>query len=133
MHAGTRAEQSRHGLAVRSGKGPVNRATSLLILLLAAILEAGGDAFMRFGLKSPAPWSRVACFTVAALALFAYGWTVNAPPWDFGKLLGLYVVFFFMIAQLISWLVFKQAPSRTVLLGGLLILAGGIVISLGKA
>jgi hypothetical protein len=26
--------------------------------------------------------------------------TVNAPPWDFGKLLGLCVVFFFVIAQL---------------------------------
>jgi small multidrug resistance family-3 protein len=35
---------------------------------------------------------------------------VNAPPWDFGKLIGIYVVFFFSIAQLISWLVFKQIP-----------------------
>jgi hypothetical protein len=31
----------------------------------------------------------------AAIILFAYGLTVNAPPWDFGKLLGLYVVISF--------------------------------------
>jgi small multidrug resistance family-3 protein len=69
----------------------------------------------------------------AAAILFAYGWTVNAPPWDFGKLLGLYVVLFFVIAQLISWLFFKQTPSMTLVLGGSLIVAGGIVISLAMA
>ncbi len=74
-----------------------------------------------------------AVFAAAAVVLFAYGFTVNAPPWDFGKLLGLYVVFFFVIAQLISWLFFKQTPSPMVLLGGLLIVAGGIVISFAKA
>ena len=35
---------------------------------------------------------------VLAVVLFTYGLTVNAPPWNFGKLLGLYVVFFFIIA-----------------------------------
>jgi len=34
-------------------------------------------------------------FAIAAVVLFGYGWTVNAPPWDFGQLLGLYVVFSF--------------------------------------
>jgi hypothetical protein len=61
------------------------------------------------------------------------GWTVNAPPWDFGKLLGICVVFFFIFAQVTSWLVFKQIPSVTVLIGGSLIIAGGVVISLAKA
>jgi small multidrug resistance family-3 protein len=69
-------------------------------------------------------------FAVGAVILFAYGWTVNSPPWDFGKLLGLYVVFFFVFAQVLSWLVFKQRPSLAVLMGGCLILAGGVVISL---
>jgi len=57
---------------------------------------------------------------------------VNAPPWDFGRLLGLYVVFFFVIAQLLSWLVFKQVPSTAILIGGTLIVTGGVVISLAK-
>jgi hypothetical protein len=56
----------------------------------------------------------------------------NAPPWDFGKLLGLYVVFFFIIAQLISWIFFKQAPSLMVMAGRALIVPGRIVISFAK-
>ena len=116
------------------GKGNfVSRTISILVLIVAATLEAGGDALMRIGLHSTAIWSRLACFAAAAVVLFAYGWTVNAPPWDFGRLLGLYVVFFFLIAQLTSWLVFKQAPSAMVLVGGCFITAGGIVIALAKA
>jgi hypothetical protein len=74
-------------------------------------------------------WQRAALFAVPGVVLFAYGWTVNAPPWDFGKLLGVYVVFFFVIAQLISWLAFKHTPSFAVLVGGALIIAGGVVIA----
>lgn len=110
----------------------MTRATTIAILFTAALLEAGGDALVRFGLRSAIPWQRALLFAVAALILFAYGWTVNRPPWDFGKLLGLYVVFFFVIAQLISWLAFQQTPSIHTLLGGALIVAGGAVIALGS-
>ena len=57
--------------------------------------------------------------------LFAYG-----PPWDFGKLLGLYVVFFFVTSQVISWLIFKQALAAVV--GGLFIVVDGMIISVAK-
>lgn len=110
----------------------MSRSVAVGILLLAAALEAGGDALMRMGLHSNSMWARAALFATAAVVLFGYGWTVNAPPWDFGKLLGLYVVFFFVFAQLISWLVFKQVPSTAVLLGGCLIVAGGAVISFAR-
>jgi drug/metabolite transporter (DMT)-like permease len=110
----------------------MNRTAAITTLLFAAALEAGGDAIIRVGLHTNAAWHRYATFAAAAIVLFAYGVTVNAPPWDFGKLLGLYVVFFFVIAQLISWLFFKQTPSATVLIGGSLIVAGGIVISFAK-
>ena len=66
------------------------------------------------------------------IVLFLYGWTVNSPPWNFGRLLGLYVVFFFVVAQILSWIVFKQAPSAMVLLGGTLIVAGGVIVSLAR-
>jgi hypothetical protein len=111
----------------------MNRITAIMILLFAAALEAGGDAIIRIGLHMNTAWHRNAMFSVAAVVLFTYGLTVNAPPWDFGRLLGLYVVFFFVTAQLISWLYFKQTPSPMVLVGGLLIVAGGIVISFAKA
>jgi drug/metabolite transporter superfamily protein YnfA len=110
----------------------MTRSTAILVLLLAALLEAGGDMFLRFGLRSSAVWQRGLFFAVGATVLFAYGWTVNRPPWDFGKLLGLYVVFFFIIAQIISWLAFKQPPSWPVACGGALIVAGGAVIAFAK-
>jgi hypothetical protein len=102
----------------------MTRTVAVSILAFAALLEAGGDALIRVGLHTGSSNSRGALFAVAAVVLFAYGWTVNAPPWDFGKLLGLYVVFFFTFAQLISWLVFSRPPSAAVLLGGNLIIAG---------
>lgn len=108
----------------------MTRTTAIFVLLLAALLESGGDMFLRFGLRSSALWQRGLFFAVAAVVLFAYGWTVNRPPWDFGKLLGLYVVFFFVVAQVISWLAFEQPPSLQVLCGGGLIVAGGVVIAL---
>jgi drug/metabolite transporter (DMT)-like permease len=116
-----------------SGWLQLNRNTAIMVLLFAAALEAGGDALIRVGLHTNISWHRYAMFAAAAIVLFAYGLTVNAPPWDFGKLLGLYVVFFFVIAQLISWLFFKQIPSPMVIIGGSLIVAGGIVISFAKA
>src|SRR5580700_3768359 len=96
----------------------MSRSTTIAVLFLAALLESGGDALIRAGLHKPLPWQKASLFAVAALVLFAYGWTVNSPPWDFGKLLGLYVVFFFLTAQAISWLAFKQIPSLAVLVGG---------------
>ncbi len=112
---------------------PMNRATAILILLLASILEAGGDAIMRTALRSASPLAKGGLFALGAIVLFAYGWTVNAPPWDFGKLLGLYVVFFFVTAQLISWFGFHQPPTRAILLGGALIVTGGLVIAFSQA
>ncbi len=102
---------------------------SLAILFVAALLEAGGDAIVRHGLKAPTPISRIALFLVGGLVLFAYGYVVNSPPWDFGRLLGVYVVFFFIAAQLISYFVFDSPPSKATMLGGLFIVIGGAIIS----
>src|SRR5450755_4196628 len=103
---------------------------AVLILLLAAVLEAGGDALVRSALHAPAGSSRKPLFfLLGAVILFAYGYLVNAPDWDFGRLLGIYVVFFFVVAQVIGWAVFHQTPSPAVWYGGALIVAGGVVIS----
>ena len=88
---------------------------AVLVLFLAAVLEAGGDALVRSALHSPAGSARkILFFLFGALVLFAYGYVVNAPDWDFGRLLGIYVVFFFVVAQLIGWLVFHQTPAPAV-------------------
>ena len=106
--------------------------TSLVLLLLAAVLEAGGDAFIRAGIYSSAALRRLLFFVAGTLVLTAYGYTVNAPPWDFGRLLGVYVAFFFVVAQVIAWLSFGQKPSASVLFGGLLIVCGGLIVSLNR-
>jgi drug/metabolite transporter superfamily protein YnfA len=110
----------------------VSRPTTLLVLFLAAILEAGGDALIRSGLRAPALPSRLVLFAFGGLVLFSYGYVVNTLAWDFGRVLGVYVVFFFVTAQFISWVVFGQPPSRAVLLGGALVVTGGIIMSAGS-
>jgi small multidrug resistance family-3 protein len=111
----------------------MSRTAALLVLFAAAVLEAGGDALVRAGLHNARLVSRLLLYLIGGCVLFAYGWVVNAPPWDFGKLLGIYVVFFFVVAQLISFFAFGQKPSVTLLLGGALIVAGGLVIGLAKS
>ena len=103
---------------------------ALGVLFLAALLEAGGDALVRAGLGASGLGRRLALLLAGGLTLFAYGCAVNAPRWDFGKLLGIYVVFFFAVAQAISWLAFGQKPSLPILAGGSLIVLGGLVIAL---
>jgi small multidrug resistance family-3 protein len=102
---------------------------ALAILFFAAVLEAAGDALVRSGLHAHALAARIGFFALGAVVLFGYGYVVNTPPWDFGRLLGVYVVFFFVVAQLIAWIFFHQRPSGAILLGGLFILAGGAIIS----
>ena len=107
----------------------MSRPTGLLVLFLAAILEAGGDALVRSALHTSATTTRFAFFVLGALVLFSYGYVVNRPPWDFGRLLGIYVVFFFLVAQTISWLVFSQRPTIPIVIGGAFVVLGGIVMS----
>lgn len=103
---------------------------TLLLLFAAALLEAGGDALVRSGMHASSAMARTFFFLAGGAVLFSYGYVVNAPPWDFGRLLGVYVVFFFVIAQLISWVIFRQRPSAAVLVGGVFIIIGGLIISL---
>jgi len=107
----------------------MNTASALLVLFIAALLEAGGDALVRTGLHATA-LRRVSFMLMGGLVLFCYGYAVNAPAWDFGRLLGIYVVFFFLVAQAINRFAFGQKPTAGILLGGSLIVLGGLVISL---
>jgi len=102
------------------------------LLFCAACLEAGGDALMRVGLRASAPARTALFFVLGGVTLTVYGYVVNRPPWDFGRLLGIYVAFFFVVAQVISWVGFRQRPTPLLLLGGGLIVAGGLVVSLAK-
>jgi multidrug transporter EmrE-like cation transporter len=102
--------------------------TMLGVLALAAMLEVGGDAAIRYGLTRSA-WPLL---LMGAVALVAYGLLVN---WnrelEFNHLMGIYIAVFFVVSQVIGWLVFGEHPSTAVVLGGALIVAGGLVIQAG--
>ena len=111
----------------------MNYIISLSILVVAAVLEAGGDALVRLGLHGSSPMGRVGFMLLGAIVLFSYGTVVNLPPWDFGRLLGVYVTLFFLVAQIINWLVFGLAPTPAIAVGGALIIAGGLTITFWRA
>ncbi len=103
-----------------------------LFLLLAATLEVLGDSFFQSGLHRATGLARILPFIAGAGSLVLYGVMVNLPRWDFGKLLGVYVAFVFLVAQIVAWLRFNEFPTIRILLGGFFILVGGAIIGLGK-
>jgi len=102
-----------------------------LVLACAALLEAGGDLLVRRGMEHPAPTGRLLWMALGGVVLFAYGCVVNAPRWEFGRLLGIYVTLFFLAAQLIAWFARGERPGPSILIGGAMIIGGGAVILLG--
>jgi small multidrug resistance family-3 protein len=94
-------------------------------LILAAFLEVGGDALVRFGLRG-GRWFSLAA---GAAILFAYGLSVNLPKWNFGRLMGVYIALFFLVSQLISVVVFKEKLHLPTLVGGVLIVTGGVLMT----
>ncbi|HEY0147201.1 MAG: hypothetical protein WDN29_14980 [Methylovirgula sp.] len=111
----------------------MNPALAYLVLAIAAALEAGGDAIVRKGLHASGTSTRIGIFALGAAILFAYGVTVNSPPWDFGKLLGIYVTLFFVVAQIVNLIFFDARPDLPIFVGGALIVAGGLVITFWRA
>ena len=110
----------------------VTRIGTFAVLLLAAFLEAYGDSCFQSGLHRASGSARYVAFAGGALMLAMYGLVVNTPPWDFGKLLGMYIVLFFLLVQVLAKVRFQQTPTAPILLGGSLIVAGGAVITLWK-
>jgi small multidrug resistance family-3 protein len=109
-----------------------NPVGAFTVLALAAFLEAHGDSFFQVGLHRSAGVGRVLPFVFGTVILALYGMVVNVPRWEFGKLLGVYVVLFFLMAQLQARVRFGQSPTPPIYAGGALIVAGGLVIAFWK-
>ena len=102
----------------------------LSLLLVATTLEAGGDAVVRAGLFNQSLATRMLLMLLGGIMLFYYGVVLNQAPFDFGRLIGAYVATFFAVAQVINLIAFRTSPSLPIIVGGLLIIAGGAVITL---
>jgi small multidrug resistance family-3 protein len=101
---------------------------TFVLLLVAATMEVLGDAFFQSALHRSSGLWRWIFLAAGGCTLSLYGLVVNLPRWDFGKLLGVYVVFFFVVAQIVAKVRFHQPTTLPTLVGGLMIMAGGVVI-----
>lgn len=111
----------------------VHPAGALTLLAIAAFLEAFGDSLFQTGLHHSTGAMRLLSFVIGSAALALYGATVNAPRWDFGALIGVYVVFFFLVAQILAKVRFNQTPTTAVYAGGSLIVIGGFIIAFWRS
>jgi drug/metabolite transporter superfamily protein YnfA len=98
-----------------------------IVFVAAAILEVGGDAVIRKGLRGGMAWVIVAGFII----LGCYGVVVNTVKWDFSRLLGVYVAVFAVVSVLTGRFVFKEAVPPSTWIGLAIIVAGGAVIQAG--
>jgi hypothetical protein len=104
-----------------------------VFLLVAAFLEAGGDALLRKALFDQAGLARLALFVLGMVFLTSYGTFLNLAPLEFGQVVGLYIAVLFVMWQVINFLFFRTLPTVPILTGGALIVAGGLVVSFWKA
>ena len=98
------------------------------IFLAAAVLEVGGDAIVRKGMRG----GGLAFMALGFIMLGTYGVVVNLVPWDFSKLLGVYVAIFAVVSVLVGRFVFGEVIAPSTWLGLALILVGGMVIQFGQ-
>jgi len=99
-----------------------------VVFVGAAILEVGGDAIVRKGLRG----STLSIVLAGCCVLGAYGVVVNIVRWDFSKLLGVYVAIFAVVSVLFGRFVFRESIPGATWIGLLVILAGGMIIQFGS-
>jgi len=101
----------------------------LLFLVIATSLETIGDAMVRIGMGQSNWQQRSALFLGGTALLFGYGFCLNLAPVEFGRVVGLYIATLFVVWQIINFVFFGNTLTMQVLVGGLLIVAGGLVIT----
>jgi hypothetical protein len=99
------------------------------ILIVATTMEAFGDATIRVGLFSRSGAAQAATLLGGGLLLFGYGALLNFAPVPFERVVGLYIATLFCVWQVVSFVTFRSLPSGPIMVGGLLIVAGGLVVT----
>jgi hypothetical protein len=91
-------------------------AGAFALLTVAAFLEAFGDSLFQSGIYRSTGAARGLLFVAGA-----------------GVLAGVYVVLFFLVAQILAKVRFNQSPTMPIYVGGSLITTGGIIIAFWRA
>jgi drug/metabolite transporter superfamily protein YnfA len=105
----------------------IGRGLALALFVAAAILEVAGDAFIRKGLRGASATAGLLGFVV----LGSYGVLVNLLPYDFSRLLGIYVGVFAVVSVMAGRFVFGDHVPPSTWLGLSIVLAGSLVIQFG--
>ncbi len=118
----------RHYNVLRVGLKPMTY-LAWLTFIVAAVLEVGGDAVVRKGLRG----SGLIIIMIGFAMLGCYGVVVNMVKWDFSKMLGVYVAIFALISILFGRFVFKENIPAATWIGLMVIIAGGMIIQFGDS
>jgi drug/metabolite transporter superfamily protein YnfA len=102
---------------------------AILVFVGAATLEVLGDALIRKGMRG----SGVVVVAIGMAVLGAYGVVVNLLDLDFSRLLGAYVGIFAVVSVIVGRWMFKDQIPVSTWIGLAIILAGSMVIHLGRA
>ncbi|HSS14363.1 MAG TPA: hypothetical protein VLL04_10735 [Rhizomicrobium sp.] len=105
----------------------------LAFLIIATALEVAGDAIIRKSLFEHAGPARIALFVLGTLLVAGYATFLNLAPLVFGQVVGLYIATLFVMWQIITFLFFRTLPTIPILTGGILIVAGGLIVSFWKS
>ena len=100
-----------------------------LFLIVATALETFGDAVVRIGIGQTAWLPRSGLFLAGAVLLFGYGVSLNLAPIEFNRVVGLYIATLFVMWQAVNLIVFRNPPGVPILFGGVLIVAGGLIVT----
>lgn len=104
------------------------RVGSGLVLFAAAVLEVGGDALIRKGLRG----GGVTLVGLGFVVLGSYGVVVNLLHMDFSSLLGVYVGVFAVVSVVAGRLLFADRVPAATWVGLGIVLLGSLVIQGGQ-
>jgi small multidrug resistance family-3 protein len=99
-----------------------------MVFVAAAILEVGGDAVVRRGLRG----SSLLVVLIGCAVLGGYGVVVNIVKWDFSKLLGVYVAVFAVVSILFGRFIFRESVPGATWVGLLVVVLGAMIIQFGS-
>src|SRR4051794_5596126 len=110
----------------------IQNLSPIVFILIATIFEVSGDAIVRKAIYNYSGLMRMMLMLLGAAMLFVYGFSLNLAPVEFGQVVGLYIATIFIVWQLINFLAFQTLPTVPIMVGGLLIVSGGMIITYWK-
>ena len=104
----------------------------IVFLIIATVLEVSGDAIIRNSIYKHTGAIRIIFWLLGSVLLFGYGYFLNLAPVEFRNVVGLYIATLFVVWQIINFIVFKTRPTLPIVVGGVLIVSGGLLITYWK-